>query len=508
MPVFHALKHLHFTRPKLTQHRFLSIWNLFSTPPPDTTPWQPLFFHPTKRVPFLDNLNLPLEEEFLVGPATAAADYFPVRIGALYHAERYQVVGKLGFGRTSTVWLARDLSAGEYVTLKVFTLRASSPPQSPAAHPQGHGPAPPAALCEAAVLDRLRAVGLADDPSASHLRGARASFLLPRDDMPGAHRVLVQPPMRESWRSADTLMHSVLSRHARTAVRAAATGLVHLHEGAHVVHTDISASNILLGMPRTPAAAMQLCDAFVQAELAQPSARKRLAGAPTRLVYQSRKMLCDPPTHDEAVVADACTDACLSDFGAARILGPAPTSAGAGSKVGFDAIPHTMLTHTAQPNAYRAPEVLLGLPWGFAADVWNLALVAWHMVTGAQLFGARRDRNGAPTTGYSPRTALVDMIAVLGAPPCEMLVGGRHADYFCGIGGKSVRDGDGVGGRRSEKDSGELPQPLAVQETGLKGYEHDAFMEWMQAALRWRPEDRATAHELLELAWLTQTKEE
>jgi hypothetical protein len=34
--------------------------------------------------------------------------YFPVNIGAVY-ANKYQVIGKLGFGTTSTVWLSRNL---------------------------------------------------------------------------------------------------------------------------------------------------------------------------------------------------------------------------------------------------------------------------------------------------------------------------------------------------------------------------------------------------------------
>jgi serine/threonine-protein kinase SRPK3 len=34
--------------------------------------------------------------------------YYPTNIGDVF-ASKYQVVGKLGFGVTSTVWLARDL---------------------------------------------------------------------------------------------------------------------------------------------------------------------------------------------------------------------------------------------------------------------------------------------------------------------------------------------------------------------------------------------------------------
>ena len=47
-----------------------------------------------------------LDEERFEGFKTE--QYYPVNIGDIF-ASKYQVVGKLGFGVTSTVWLARDL---------------------------------------------------------------------------------------------------------------------------------------------------------------------------------------------------------------------------------------------------------------------------------------------------------------------------------------------------------------------------------------------------------------
>lgn len=49
---------------------------------------------------------VPIEEELL--PDYIAEIYYPVRIGEVLNG-RYQVVCKLGYGTTSTVWLARDL---------------------------------------------------------------------------------------------------------------------------------------------------------------------------------------------------------------------------------------------------------------------------------------------------------------------------------------------------------------------------------------------------------------
>lgn len=66
--------------------------------------WKPLTF-PNEGVPLLAP-HQNIEEETI--PDYLADRYYPVRIGDVIH-DRYQVVGKLGYGTTSTVWLARDL---------------------------------------------------------------------------------------------------------------------------------------------------------------------------------------------------------------------------------------------------------------------------------------------------------------------------------------------------------------------------------------------------------------
>jgi serine/threonine-protein kinase SRPK3 len=50
--------------------------------------------------------SLQVEEEKL--PTYDRTNYYPMRIGDIVDGH-YQVVAKLGYGGTSTVWLARDL---------------------------------------------------------------------------------------------------------------------------------------------------------------------------------------------------------------------------------------------------------------------------------------------------------------------------------------------------------------------------------------------------------------
>ena len=47
-----------------------------------------------------------VEEESILN--YKAQRYYPVRIGEVFN-NRYQAIGKLGYGSSSTVWLCRDL---------------------------------------------------------------------------------------------------------------------------------------------------------------------------------------------------------------------------------------------------------------------------------------------------------------------------------------------------------------------------------------------------------------
>lgn len=68
---------------------------------------QPLAPKPLSTRPYPTlNASTPLEEENM--PHYNAADWYPVFIGEVFES-RYQVLGKLGFGLNSTIWLSRDL---------------------------------------------------------------------------------------------------------------------------------------------------------------------------------------------------------------------------------------------------------------------------------------------------------------------------------------------------------------------------------------------------------------
>lgn len=77
---------------------FLKSWPQFGRT------WKPVNFSNPNFVRIATNQRI--EEETI--PDYVASRYYPVHIGEVFR-DRYQAVGKLGFGASSTVWLGRDM---------------------------------------------------------------------------------------------------------------------------------------------------------------------------------------------------------------------------------------------------------------------------------------------------------------------------------------------------------------------------------------------------------------
>ncbi|EFE35053.1 uncharacterized protein ARB_06009 [Trichophyton benhamiae CBS 112371] len=82
-----------------------SLWSgLWKSKPAPKLPEQPRSL-PASGFQTVDAAQLVEEEEL---PDYKADRFYPVHLGEVFQG-RYQVLGKLGFGSSSTVWLARDL---------------------------------------------------------------------------------------------------------------------------------------------------------------------------------------------------------------------------------------------------------------------------------------------------------------------------------------------------------------------------------------------------------------
>ncbi|KAM0744331.1 hypothetical protein ACQRIT_001645 [Beauveria bassiana] len=193
-------------------------------------PLQPrIFANPNfVRIP----ADVQVEEEAL--PDYLPARYYPMRIGQVL-VDRYQVVGKLGFGRSSTVWLARDLHQRRHVALKVF-IRSQA---------LGDGVGN-----EIAMFKRM------EQRKSSH---------------PGEHLVLAHPPL---WRSIEAAIRRTSPRRLpasglRYVLKDLFLALEYLHDECQIIHTDIKADNIMFSIKDS-----SVFTEFEEEEMNNPCPRK------------------------------------------------------------------------------------------------------------------------------------------------------------------------------------------------------------------------------------------
>ncbi|GJC94785.1 hypothetical protein ColKHC_03611 [Colletotrichum higginsianum] len=350
------------------------VRNSFRRASPFRAPLSPLNF-PSTGLPLVSD-STPLEEEHL--DEFKAGQYYPANIGDVYD-EKYQVLGKLGFGSTSTVWLARNL---HYVALKIYTVDGGN-------------------LEEFQTYEAL-GKGNRSHPGYPHVRTALDTFKLKRpNDGSVMHHCLVQNPMWDSWK--DVVRWNPAGLFNEELLKAGLAKLFlaldYLHSECKVVHTDIKAENIMLELVD-----VTVLEAFARSEMEDPSPRKFVDGAP---IYKSRQF-GRPKKFGDVV---------LGDFGAA-VRGDRKRN------------------HDAQPNVYRSPEVMLKTEWSYPVDIWNVGVMIWDLFEGRHLFQGSDPKEKK----YLTRAHLAELVALLGPPPPDLLLRGKRSGEFFAVDGRWIAD--------------------------------------------------------------------
>ncbi|KAK3116860.1 hypothetical protein LTR53_002354 [Teratosphaeriaceae sp. CCFEE 6253] len=370
------------------------------------------------------NQSPAIEEETVRG--YKSQDYYPVRIGDVFN-DRYRIVTKLGYGSASTVWLCHDAhKEGEYVALKIYINRSKVHRELP-------------------IYTHINSLA-SQHGGESHVRRLLDSFQL--NGPHGKHICLVHEAMGMTldelryWIDGGRFAPAAIRETLRPILRA----MHFLRNEARIVHTDIQPLNILLGVLDHSRFAM-----LEEDEREHPLPRKEL---PTHTVYTSRPMRI---THGESK---------LSDFSEAR----------------FD---DSENVDRVMPDVYRAPEVVLGMPWSYPIDLWGFAMTLWDLFEPKRLFSPHGEDGR-----YSEGHHLAQMISIMGPPPAEFL---RRSE-------KSLRFWDEEG-----KWKGEIPVPdvtLEAVEQRLEGEEKRHFLTFMRKMLRWLPEERDDLQEVFMDEWL------
>ncbi|KAL4784407.1 kinase-like domain-containing protein [Aspergillus varians] len=310
--------------------------------------------------------SLLVEEESI--PTYRAEKFYPARIGEVFD-HRYQVVGKLGYGSSATVWLCRDLLDNCYITLKIYTASKS-------------------VTQEIEIYNHLKTIQSTHAGGLSCLRPLIEVFQTQSPDGKNAHTCLVHPPLGISLDQLTPLLPGgvMSSAMVRTTMRNILAALDFLHTEARVIHTDLQPNNILLGIKDD-----LILSNFEQAEFEAPVPRKTLED---RTIYVSRPL---PISMGTPV---------LCDLGEARL--------------GID-----QQRGDSMPDIYRAPEVILDMMWDYKVDIWNVGMVIWDLFEHHRLFRARNS-DGKLDDGIH----LAEMHALLGNPPPEFLSRSEMSSIF------------------------------------------------------------------------------
>ena len=273
---------------------------------------------------------------------------------------------------------------------------------------------------------------------------------------------------------------------------------LHTHK---IMHRDIKLDNIILTLPKDLATTSV---ATINSDITTPSSPI----PPTIALSRIDEKPLDPSTGDPLYLAN-----------------PTPLSDG----LPFNPLP-TPLVFTLQLTDYgaacsfanandgndsysyalRAPELVLDTPTGAsitpATDIWNLGLIIFQLVTLDNLWSSTSYED---TAEEADDELLMRMVSRLGKMPDRLREAWSRKADFLDEDGEELPDVDDDGDPMPEEEEkqrkweGRLSQVLRRQiPEGMGEQEMVAFEKFLEMCLKWLPEERASAEDLLKSEWL------
>ncbi|KAK7021769.1 hypothetical protein VNI00_017280 [Paramarasmius palmivorus] len=266
-----------------------------------------------------------------------APGYLPMRFGDILSSQKceYEVVRKLGWGGSSSVWLARRRDdRTSYFAVKILTCSASARIR----YKEGY---------ELETHKRIRQDSASSHPGRTYCADITDVFLATNHHgvhlcfVFRAHSGSVARLVNEMSGGVGTFRLPIPA--IASILRQTILGTSYLHS-LGMVHTDIKASNLFITIDKEA----QAIDQFLRENPSRtypPRYEPALSSEPIVTAVTEPLPPLDFTTFEEMGI-------CLGDFGEAV---PAEKTAGVSE---------------AMPTILRAPEIVLGHNWGKPVDVW------------------------------------------------------------------------------------------------------------------------------------------
>ncbi|KAG2417845.1 hypothetical protein HFD88_000944 [Aspergillus terreus] len=401
-------------------------------------PWPPS----TVAAPRLP-INEPIEEERT--PYYDPARFYPARLGDVLNG-RYQLATKFGYCSSSTVWLARDLHQWRWLRERYVAVKINA---------SIHHSRTNASKAE---LDILKHISEANP----HHKG-RGFVRCPLDSFTvqygsARHLSLVFEPLREPlWLYCERFTHDVIPADVmKILLQMILQGLDYLHCECHVIHTDLKPDNIMIKIEDP-----SILEESARDEQEYPLPQKKSI----QMVARS--------TSREATLASR-----IRPLGSFKLPTLICRSVETSRTKGAFKRKYIALQRLFWQQAIRTVQIF------GAWESWFL----WDVLEGRKLF---KEVGPVQIEEYDELGHLAHISALLGAPPKDLLDRGARTERFFELDG--TFKGPSVDPAIFNFDN-------VISK--IDGEEKRMFIEFVKRMIKWRPEERSTAKELLQDPWL------